>query len=109
MTISCNLFLRSGTILSKTPLGKGLACSRDLYLTTQNIHKKQTTMLPARFEQAAVYLLLRRRGQLDQRSYSRNYSKRASWLTGVSIAWESKGSYQGESFGPAQANLKVAI
>jgi hypothetical protein len=34
----------------RTPLGEGLACHRDLYLTTSNIHKIQTSMTPAGFE-----------------------------------------------------------
>jgi hypothetical protein len=36
--------------LSTTPLDKGLACPRDLYLTSFNTHKRQTSMPPAGFE-----------------------------------------------------------
>jgi len=32
------------TTLGRTPLDKGSACCRDLYLTTPNIHKRQTRM-----------------------------------------------------------------
>ena len=34
----------------RTPLDKGLACQRDLYLTTHNTHKKHTSMLLVGFE-----------------------------------------------------------
>jgi len=37
------------TTLSKTPLGEGLACPRDIYLTSFNTHKRQTSMSPAGF------------------------------------------------------------
>ena len=36
----------------RTPLGEGSATSRDLYLTTHNIHKRETPTLPAGFEPA---------------------------------------------------------
>jgi len=52
MVIRCNLLILSGTTLGKIPLGKGSACSRDLYLTTQNIHERQRTIPQARFESA---------------------------------------------------------
>jgi hypothetical protein len=38
--------------LGRTPLEEGSACCRGLYLTTYNIHKRQTSMPPARFEPA---------------------------------------------------------
>jgi hypothetical protein len=38
------------TTLGRTPLGEGSARRRDLYLTTHNTHKKQTSMSPAGFE-----------------------------------------------------------
>jgi hypothetical protein len=40
------------TTLGKTPLDEGSARRRDLYLTTHNTHKRQTSMPPAGFEQA---------------------------------------------------------
>jgi hypothetical protein len=40
------------TTLSRTPLDEGSALRRDLYLTTHNIHKRQTSMPPAGFEPA---------------------------------------------------------
>ena len=39
-------------IIGKTTLDEGSALCRDLYLTTQNIHKRQTSMNPAGFEPA---------------------------------------------------------
>jgi hypothetical protein len=36
--------------IGMTLLGKGSACSRDLYLTTHDIHKRQTSMPPARLD-----------------------------------------------------------
>jgi hypothetical protein len=36
--------------LGRTPLDEGSARRRDLYLTTHNIHKRQTSMPPAGFE-----------------------------------------------------------
>jgi len=38
--------------LGGTPLGEWLTQRRDLYLTTRNIHKRQTSMLPVGFETA---------------------------------------------------------
>jgi len=38
------------TTAGKTPLDKWLAQFRDIYLTTHNIHKRQTYMLPAGFQ-----------------------------------------------------------
>ena len=38
------------TTLGRTPLDEGSARRRDLYLTTHNIHKRQTSMPPAGFE-----------------------------------------------------------
>jgi hypothetical protein len=38
--------------LVRTPLDEGLARLRDLYLTTHNTHKNQTSMPPAGFEPA---------------------------------------------------------
>jgi hypothetical protein len=38
------------TTLSRTSLDEWSARRRDLYLTKHNTHKRQTTMLPARFE-----------------------------------------------------------
>jgi hypothetical protein len=37
------------TTLGRTPLDEGPARRRDLYLTTHNIHKRQTSMPPAGF------------------------------------------------------------
>jgi len=34
----------------RTPLGEESACLRDLYLTTHNTHKRQTSMNMAEFE-----------------------------------------------------------
>ena len=36
--------------LGRTPLGKGSACRRELYLTTNNIYERQTSMFLAGFE-----------------------------------------------------------
>jgi hypothetical protein len=38
------------TTLSRTPLDEWSACRRDLYLTTHNTHKRQTSMPPTLFE-----------------------------------------------------------
>jgi len=38
------------TTVGRTPLDKWSACRRDLYLTTHNIHNRQTSMPPVRFE-----------------------------------------------------------
>jgi hypothetical protein len=38
------------TTLGRTPLDEGPARRRDLYLTTHNTHKRQTSMLPSGFE-----------------------------------------------------------
>ena len=38
------------TIVGRTPLNEGSARRRNLYLTTSNTHKRQTSMLPAGFE-----------------------------------------------------------
>ena len=43
---------RSHTTVGKTPLDKGSVLRKDLYLTTHNTHKRQTSMLPAGFEPA---------------------------------------------------------
>jgi len=40
------------TTLGRTPLGEWSARRSDLYLTTQNSHKKQTSLPPAVFEPA---------------------------------------------------------
>jgi hypothetical protein len=40
------------TTLGKTPLDKWSAWRRDLYLTTHNTHKRQTSIISARFEPA---------------------------------------------------------
>ena len=40
------------TTLGRTPLDKGSAPRRDLYLTTDNTHKRQRSKPPARFEPA---------------------------------------------------------
>ena len=40
------------TTLGRTPLNEWLARRRDLYLTTHNIHKRQTSMSPGGFEPA---------------------------------------------------------
>jgi hypothetical protein len=36
--------------VGRTPLDEGSACSRDLYLTTHNTHKRETSMPPVGFE-----------------------------------------------------------
>jgi hypothetical protein len=38
--------------LGKTPLDEGSACRRDIYITTHNIHNRQTSMPSAKFEPA---------------------------------------------------------
>jgi hypothetical protein len=38
------------TTFGKTPLDEGPARRRDLYLTTHNTHKRQTSLLPVGFE-----------------------------------------------------------
>jgi hypothetical protein len=38
--------------LGRTPLDELSACRRDLYLTTQDNHKRQTSLTPAGFEPA---------------------------------------------------------
>jgi len=68
-------------------------------------------MLLARFESTNKRLSI---DSLDSAatgigSHLWSVSKCASWLTGVSTAWESKGIGQGEDFRPAQGNLEVAI
>jgi hypothetical protein len=40
------------TTLGRTPLDEGSARRRDLYLTTHNVHKRQTSMPPVGFEPA---------------------------------------------------------
>jgi hypothetical protein len=40
------------TTLGRTPLDKCSALGTDLYLTTHNTHKRETSMLPERFEPA---------------------------------------------------------
>jgi hypothetical protein len=40
------------TTLGRTPQGEWSAWRRDLYLTTRNTHKRQTSMSPAEFEPA---------------------------------------------------------
>jgi hypothetical protein len=50
---SCTRFLdhtQRRTIVSRTPLDEWSARRRDLYLTTQNTHNRQTSMPPVRFE-----------------------------------------------------------
>jgi hypothetical protein len=41
---------RSRITVSRTPLDEWSACRRDLYLTTHNIHNRQTSMPPVGFE-----------------------------------------------------------
>jgi hypothetical protein len=59
------------TTLSRTPLDERSARHRDLYLTTHNIHKRETAMRPATFEplipakRAAADARLRPRGHWD--------------------------------------------
>jgi hypothetical protein len=43
------LFFRH-TTFDRTPLDEGPVLRRDLYLTTHNTHKRQTSMPPVRFE-----------------------------------------------------------
>jgi hypothetical protein len=38
------------TTVGRTPLEEGSARHRDLYLTTQTLYKRQTSMPPVRFE-----------------------------------------------------------
>jgi hypothetical protein len=38
------------TTVGRTPLDEGSACRRDLYLTTQTLYKRQTSMPPVGFE-----------------------------------------------------------
>ena len=60
------------TTVGRTPLDEWLARRRDLYLTTHNIHNRQTSMLPGGIRthnfsrQAAVDLRLRPRGHWDR-------------------------------------------
>jgi hypothetical protein len=60
------------TTLGRTPEDERSACRRDLYLTTQNTHKRQTSMLQAGFKtrnpskRAAVDPRLRPRGHWDR-------------------------------------------
>jgi len=60
------------TTVGRTPLDGWSARRRDLYLTTHNIHNRQTFMPPVGFEptissrRAAADLRLRRRGQWDR-------------------------------------------
>ena len=42
------------TTVGRTPLEEGSASCRDLYLTTQNTHKGQTSMPPEEFETAII-------------------------------------------------------
>jgi hypothetical protein len=49
----CRVFkitLYNDITCSRTPLDKGLACHRDLYLKTRNIDKRQTSMPLAGFK-----------------------------------------------------------
>jgi hypothetical protein len=77
------LLLRMNTLrhthtytLSRTPLDKGSARRRDLYLSTHNTHKKEISMSPAGFEPAnpaklaAAYLRLRPHGHWDRPTIS---------------------------------------
>jgi len=52
------------TTLGKTPLDEWSARRRDLYLTTHNIHKRQTSMSLAGFEPSDPHL--RPRGHWDR-------------------------------------------
>jgi len=59
------------TTLGRTPLDESWARRRDLYLTTHNIHKRQTSMPPAGFEPTSQQASGRRptprpRGNWDQ-------------------------------------------
>jgi hypothetical protein len=40
------------TTLGRTPLDEGSTCRRDLYLTTHNTHKRQTSITPVGFATA---------------------------------------------------------
>jgi len=51
--------------LGRTLLDEWSAFRRDLYLTTHNNHKKQTPMLPARFESAVSASEWRQTHSLD--------------------------------------------
>jgi hypothetical protein len=56
------------TILGRIPLPEGSIRRRDLYLTTDNIHKRQTSVPLSEFEPAApvaAYVSLRSRGHRD--------------------------------------------
>jgi len=54
------------TILSRTPLDEWSASCWDLYLTTRNIHKRQTATTPARFEPAIPASELQQTHALDR-------------------------------------------
>jgi len=56
--------------VSRAPLDEGSARRTNLYLITHNIHKRQTSMLPAGFEPA----IPRKRAAADIRPRSRSHS-----------------------------------
>jgi hypothetical protein len=53
-TIRFAITLKGYTTLGRTPLDEWSARRRDLYLTTQNTHNRQTSMSPAGFETALL-------------------------------------------------------
>jgi hypothetical protein len=60
------------TTVGRTPLDEGSARRRDLYLTTQTLYKRKTSMLPVGWEtydpskRSVADLRLRQRGQCDR-------------------------------------------
>jgi hypothetical protein len=60
------------TTVGRTPLDEGSACRRDLYLTTQTLYKRQTSMPPGGIrthdpsKRSAADLRLRSRGHWDR-------------------------------------------
>jgi hypothetical protein len=64
--------------LGRTPLYEGSSRRRDLYLTTHNIHKRQTSLPPAGFE-PAIRASERLQNQLLQDSISKHEKWRGHW------------------------------
>jgi len=59
--------------VGRTPLDEGSARRRDLYLTTHNIYKRQTSMPPAGFEPAIPASEWPQTHALDNRNVTKLY------------------------------------
>jgi hypothetical protein len=70
------------TTVGRTPLDEGPARRRDLYLTTHNTHKRQTSMSPVRFEPTIL---------VSERPKTHALDRTATGI-GCSVIWRIKGS-----------------